>query len=117
MSKDLIQRCMRVYCTPSAKRQTRKRGGSMRQTLANCKLTSCNPTCKNTSFGPELKLSKKLRSTKRYRVGEKWRRKFEKTRRRLFGTQKNILDNGFYKKMPKAMKDNLRAQGAISGCH
>ena len=111
------KKCMKTYCAAQAKRQTRKHGGRLRDNLADCKLLWCNPTCKKTGFGSALTLSKTLRSQPRYKKGAVWRAEFEKKRRRLFGTRKNILDKGFYAKIPAAMKKSLRDQGAISGCH
>ena len=77
----------------------------------------CNPTCKDTAFGPLLKLPKTLRRTPLYARGEAWRRTFEKKRRAQFGTRKNILNNGFYKHIPKKTIAAARLRGEISGCY
>ena len=52
-----------------------------------------------------------------YVRGEAWRRRFEAKRRRSFGTRKNILNNGFYEKLPAKLVQERRKQGAISGCY
>lgn len=109
---------MQRYCTPAyARRQTRKHGVPFRLARASCKLTDCNPSCAGTSFGSKLRLSAKLRKLPMYVRGEAWRRRFEAKRRRSFGTRKNILNNGFYEKLPAKLVQERRKQGAISGCY
>jgi hypothetical protein len=112
-----IAKCVKRYCVADAKRQTRKHGVPYKLALAGCKLISCNPTCKDTSFGTGLRLSRRLRRGPLYRRGEAWRRRFEKSRRRLFGTRKHILKDGFYVKMSRKRVATLRRRGAVSGCH
>jgi len=113
-----VRDCMKRYCTPAdARRQTQKHGIPYRLARSGCKLMSCNPTCKNTSFGTRLRLSNRLRRLPQYSRGEMWRRQFEKKRHRLFGTRKNIIRDGFYVKMSPKRVMELKAHGAISGCH
>ena len=108
---------MKKYCRPQARRQTRKHGGTYKQNMENCRLVSCNPTCQDTSFGPDLTLPAHLAALPRYKAGAEWRAAFEKKRKRLFGTRKNILRNGFYVHIPASYKKADRRQGAISGCY
>jgi hypothetical protein len=107
---------MKKYCRPQARRQTRKHGGTYKQNMENCRLVSCNPTCQDTSFGPNITLPAHLAALPRYAAGAEWRAAFEKKRKRLFGSRKNILRKGFYAHMPAAVVKSAKKQGAISGC-
>ena len=62
-------------------------------------------------------MSKTLRNSPLYKSGEKWRQQFEKKRKLLFGTRKNILKDGFHVKIPKKQVIKARLRGEISGCH
>jgi len=110
-----ISRCI-TYCKRQALNQTRKHGGSFKKNLADCKLLSCNPTCKNTSFGLKILSPAQSRSSQ-YKAGHNWRKTFRAKRRALFGRKRNIMDNGFYLGSSNKRNKSLRAQGAISGCH
>jgi putative component of membrane protein insertase Oxa1/YidC/SpoIIIJ protein YidD len=112
-----IERCMKKVCSNTYVRRQKKHGVTRKLAREGCRITSCNPTCKKTSFGPDLIMSKTLRQSALYKPGEKWRKKFEKKRKRLFGTRKNILKNGFYIKIPKKEVSKARRRGEISGCH
>lgn len=117
MSETNIKKCMKKVCSLRYTRQQRKHGVSQKMAKEGCKISHCNPTCKNTSFGPSLKLSKTLRKKPLYRRGETWRLQFEKKRKSLYGTRKNILNNGFYIGIPKKEIAKARLRGEISGCH
>ena len=117
MSSKTINACMKRVCSKEYTQKQKKHGISERVAREGCRVTMCNPTCKNTSFGRKLKMSKTLRKLPTYRNGEKWRLKFEKKRKALFGTKKNILNNGFYVKIPKKNVASARLRGEISGCH
>ena len=118
MSSKNISRCMKRVCSKEYTRRQRNKH-AVPYTLARngCRITSCNPTCEATSFGRSLKLPKKLRKLPLYKRGEEWRLRFEKKRKSLFGTRKNILKNGFYVKLPKKDVRNARLRGEISGCY
>jgi len=86
----------------------------------------CNPTCKDTMFeaGDPNKLTpsfikKMLKEPKMEIVlPDKLRIKYRiEERQGLFGKEKNVLDNGFYKGLDKKTRKKLRARGAISGCY
>jgi GR25 family glycosyltransferase involved in LPS biosynthesis len=113
---DPVKECMKKVCTAEDARRKRKHGVTYKLAKEGCKILQCNPTCKNTSFGTSLKLSKKLRKLPLYKKGEAWRLEFEK-RRRLFGRRKNILKNGFYVKLSKKEVEAAKKRGEISGCH
>ena len=112
-----IKKCMKTVCSTAYTRRQKKHGVSYSLARKGCKVLYCNPTCKDTSVGPDLKLSKKLRKLPLYKKGEAWRLEFEKKRRRLFGTRKNILNDGFYVKLPKKQVEASRKRGEISGCY
>lgn len=108
---------MKKICTKAYTKRQEKHGVSNKLAKEGCRIMFCNPTCKNTSFGPSLKLSKTLRKRPLYKRGEKWRLAFEKKRKRHFGTRKNILKDGFYVKIPAKEVKEARLRGEISGCH
>lgn len=112
-----VEECMKKVCTTEYARRQKKHGVTQKLAKQACKITQCNPTCKNTSFGTALKLSKKLRKLPLYKRGEEWRLEFEKKRRKLFGTRKNILKNSFYVKLSKKQVEAAKKRGEISGCY
>jgi len=83
----------------------------------------CNPTCKATLFetgdpdrlSPALikALKKELKETDTPFVAKFW----EKQRKELFGKDKNVLKDGFYKDIDETIVKRLRNRGAISGCY
>ena len=86
----------------------------------------CNPTCKDTLFesGDPNKLTpsfikKMLKEPKMETVlPDKLRIKYRiEERQALFGKNKTILEDGFYKGLDKKTRKKLRARGAISGCY
>lgn len=80
-----------------------------------CKAKFCNIGCKNTIFEPGSKLSgffaKKYKNIKTKKALLDL---LEKERKALFGKKTNVLQDNFYKKLVGS--DNLRKNGAISGC-
>jgi len=64
----------------------------------------CNPGCKNTVFFSN-KLTKKTNLTK-----------YHLSRNQLFGKNKNVLEDGFYKGLDSKTRKKLKKHGAISGC-
>lgn len=84
----------------------------------------CNPTCKDTIFeaGDPNKLTpsfiKKMLKEKKLSVKDKDRIQYRiEERQQLFGKEKNVLEDGFYKGLDKKTRKKLRARGAISGCY
>ena len=86
----------------------------------------CNPTCKDTLFesGDPNKVSpsfikKMLKEPKLETVlPDKLRIKYRiEERQKLFGKNKTILEDGFYKGLSKKTRKKLRLRGAISGCY
>jgi hypothetical protein len=86
----------------------------------------CNPTCKDTLFEsgdpnkvPPALIKKMLKEPKLEIVlPDKLRIKYRiEERQQLFGKNKNVLENGFYKGLSKKTRKKLRARGAISGCY
>ena len=110
----LVSRCMKRVCTRAYTRKQKKHGVSAKNAREGCRIVFCNPTCKGTSFGPELKptLIGPL-----YRRGKKWRREFQTRRMAFFSKRANILKDGFYIKIPKEQVKQARRRGEISGCY
>lgn len=85
--------------------------------------TFCNPTCKATMFeagepdrlSPALvkALKKELKEVDTPFLAKFW----EKQRKELFGKDKNVLKDGFYKDIDQTIVKTLRNRGAISGCY
>jgi hypothetical protein len=117
MSSEHIKACVKKVCTTAYTRRQKKHGVSEKLAKEGCRITYCNPKCINTSFSTSLKMSKTLRKSPLYKRGEKWRAQFEKKRKKLFGTRKNILNNGFYVQIPKKEVALSRMRGEISGCY
>jgi hypothetical protein len=109
--------CAKKYCPKETKRIMKNMIGLFKLTktkknkaeLASmtkkieklCKRSNCNPTCKNTPFELKSKIKNKL-----------WL-----FMRKTISNKENILKNGFYEKVPKKIVDDLKKQGAISGCY
>lgn len=85
--------------------------------------TFCNPTCKATLFeaGDPDRLSPALiKSIKKELkvIDTKFNLEFWlKGRKDLFGKDKNVLKDGFYKGIDEKIVKKLRNRGAISGCY
>ena len=86
----------------------------------------CNPTCKDTLFesGDPNKLTlsfikKMLKEPKMEIVlPDKLRIKYRiEERQKLFGKEKTVLEDGFYKVLDKKTRKKLQGRGAISGCY
>jgi hypothetical protein len=112
-----IETCIKKVCSNKYIRRQKKHGVTRKLARQGCIITYCNPTCKNTSFGSNLVMSKSLRKSPLYKRGETWRKAFEKKRKHLFGTRKNILKDGFYIKIPKKQVIQAKLRGEISGCY
>ena len=77
----------------------------------------CNPGCKNTVFeaGPANKLTSSF--TKSLKKKKSNLTNYQLSRRKeLFGKNKNILDDSFYKGLDAKTRKKLKKHGAISGC-
>ena len=104
-------------------------------TTNTCKLQMCNPECKDTilekgtelspkfikKFEQQIKQMEKMGSKKLSPEQNKKRRaatlkNIIKQRKAIFGKNTDVLENGFYKKLPKEMVARLKKDGANSGC-
>ena len=77
----------------------------------------CNPGCKNTVFeaGPSNKLTSAF--TKSLKKKESNLTNYQLSRRKeLFGKNKNVLEDSFYKGLDAKTRKKLKKHGAISGC-
>ena len=78
----------------------------------------CNPGCKHTVFesGPANKLSNSFtKSLKKNKKSNLTNYQLER-RKELFGKNKNILEDSFYKGLDAKTRKKLKKHGAISGC-
>jgi hypothetical protein len=89
--------------------------------------TYCNPGCKDTIFEPgdpnQLPKSFIRFLNQENKRNKSWKHKtWNKPdmhlaeRKKIFGNQTNVLENGFYKGLDKKTIKRLKARGAISGC-
>jgi len=77
----------------------------------------CNPGCKHTVFeaGPSNKLTNAF--AKSLKTKESNLTNYQLSRRKeLFGKNKNVLEDSFYKKLDPKTRKKLKKHGAISGC-
>lgn len=82
----------------------------------------CNPTCKGTVFEPGD--PNQLSPTFIKELIKEAKRKFRpptmsielERRKEIFGKNKNVLEENFYKGLNAKTRKRLRASGAISGC-
>jgi len=85
--------------------------------------TFCNPTCKDTLFeaGNPSQLSepmiKSLKKQAQYYQFKYRKEDGLRERKQIFGTDKEVLKNGFYKGLDAKTIKKLRKRGAISGCY
>jgi len=89
--------------------------------------TYCNPGCKDTIFEPGnpdqltksfLKLLKQENKRNKAWKHKMWNKPemHLAERKKIFGNQTNVLENGFYKGLKKKTVKRLKARGAVSGC-
>jgi hypothetical protein len=79
----------------------------------------CNPGCKHTVFesGPANKLSNSFKKSLKKKNKASNLSNYQLSRRKeLFGKNKNILEDNFYKGLDAKTRKKLKKHGAISGC-
>jgi hypothetical protein len=84
-----------------------------------CNLHYCNPDCKGTIFqkGKQMPNLTELKQLKGSKKNKNWFQNFtQKMRKNIFKGKTNVLNNGFYEKLPAKTRKILRKQGALSGC-
>ena len=101
-----------------------------------CKSQFCNPECKNTILEKGTELSsefikefeknqeKNLKIWPKKKLSPEQRKKriaatlknLIKQRKEIFGKNTDVLEDGFYKKLPKEIVAKIKKEGAISGC-
>ena len=85
--------------------------------LEGCTRAYCNPSCKNTIFEKGVKFPKSVEEQlKKQKQGKIILEIIKKTRKRIFGNKKNVLEGNFYKDLPKEKVNKIKKEGAISGC-
>jgi len=82
----------------------------------NCVQNYCNKGCLGTIFekGDPSILPRAIH--KKYKGNKSLLDSLTQTRKSLFGKKENILEDDFYEKMEKKVKNKLEKEGAISGC-
>ena len=85
--------------------------------------TFCNPTCNGTLFeaGPPSKLPESvIKALKKEAKHHEYTYRKEDgltLRKEIFGKEKDVLKNGFYKGLDAKTIKKLRKRGAVSGCY
>ena len=83
--------------------------------LANCKQLYCNQGCKNTIFedGDANHISDSLRKSL---ITNNMANFIIDRRKKMFGTKKSVLKDGFYQGLSARSVKKLKKEGSISGC-
>lgn len=85
--------------------------------LEGCIKGYCNPSCKNTIFEDGTKFPKSIEDElKKEKHGNIVLEIIKKTRKNIFGNKKSVLEDNFYKALPKEKVNKIKKEGAISGC-
>jgi len=82
----------------------------------SCIQNYCNKGCLGTIFEKGDPSILPTAIHKKYKGNKSLLDSFTKTRKSLFGKKENILEDDFYEKMEKKVKNKLQKEGAISGC-
>jgi hypothetical protein len=86
-----------------------------KDTMKQCKISFCNPTCKGTIFQNNKFPNELINKYKKEKKSGEMALKYLKNMRKdLFKGKKTVLKNGFYEKLHGINK--LKKKGAISGC-
>ena len=83
--------------------------------LDKCARYFCNEGCEGTVFedGPPDKLSEK---TRKFLKTKKLIKLIKQSRKNIFGKKNSVLQDGFYEGMNLKRMNQLKKEGAISGC-
>lgn len=99
--------------TKLKKRKRTEKGDKIE--LDNCARYFCNEGCEGTMFedGPPDKLSEK---TRKFLKSKELIKLIKQSRRNIFGKKNSVLKDGFYEGMNPKRLNQLKKEGAISGC-
>ena len=82
----------------------------------SCIQNYCNKGCLGTIFEKGDPSILPTAIHKKYKGNKSLLDSLTQTRKSLFGKKENILEDDFYEKMEKKLKNKLQKEGAISGC-
>ena len=99
------------------KKLTLRTKKDMKQASDYCKKTYCNIGCKGTLFESGTEIPKELLNKfKSNKMAEALKPIFSSTRKKLFGNKTNILNDNFYEKLRPSVVQQMKKDGALSGC-
>jgi len=117
-SKEMTSENKKKFTAAMKKTMSKHNKQILKRIADDCKKQFCNKTCKNTMFEagrntypplpPSLTKNKEL---KKLMLDLQ-----KQTKKRLFGNKDNVLKDGFYEKLSSVKVNQLKKDGAESGC-